>query len=967
MSTENYDPKVIEERWRDLWRQRGLFSADLEVADSKYYYLNMFPYPSGKLHAGHGRNYLLGDAIVRFLIMRGYNVFNPMGWDAFGLPAENAAIEQERHPRAWTWDNIREFKRQFRAWGVEYDWDREVATCEPDYYRWTQWLFLKLYEAGLAYRAQAKTNYCASCVTVLANEQVVNGHCERCGTRVDKRELTQWFFKITDYAQRLLDDLQELAWPQHVKKMQENWIGRSEGAEVMFRTEEGQDIPVFTTRPDTLWGATFMVLAPEHPLVDVVTDPEHMGSVNAYRDEAAAKSEMERAVADREKTGVFTGGYAVNPVNQERIPIWIADYVMMGYGSGAIMAVPAHDERDFAFAVKYGLPVVPVIAREDGRARSVVVERSVREGLVRRLEEEGISVEHSPGEGEARNLLVTLHGAHERRRYVRLVQEHLQPGGWCAVVGGAWAFVFPDGVRVLDTIQADREILKRCRGLTPEVGDSRSVAELLRNEPFYHDVLLHAEYGSMMHSGDLSGTDGSEAVSVTCRWLAEQGIGQATVSYRLRDWLISRQRYWGAPIPMIHCGSCGTVPVPEDELPVLLPDVPILGKQGLADVPSFVDTTCPRCGAPARRDTDTMDTFVDSAWYYLRYVSAGDDTQAFAPERANRWLPVDLYVGGVEHAILHLLYSRFITKALHDQGLVAFKEPFKRLFTQGMITYPAYRCATHHWIAPGDVVGDAQCPKCGQALDVALLAMSKSKKNVVSPDELIDTYGADAERLYTLFMGPPDRDIEWSEEGMRGSWRFLNRVWAIATTQVPRVRDVGEAPSLHELDRAGRELAQKLHSTVRKLTEEMEGRLGLNTCVAALMELTTVLGAYCQRGDADLRLIRVTLETLVLLMAPFTPFLSEELWHRLGKETSVLEAKWPDYDDEALAADTVEIPVQIDGKLRTRLRVPASTASDAQALEQIVLSDAAVSAKLEGRTVQRLIAVPGKLVSIVTQ
>ncbi len=836
--SEAYEPHRIEERWRDVWRERRLFSADMEAAETKYYYLNMFPYPSGKLHAGHGRNYILGDAIVRFLIMRGYNVLNPMGWDAFGLPAENAAIEQGRHPREWTWENIAEFKRQFRAWGVEYDWEREVATCEPDYYRWTQWLFLKLYEAGLAYRARAKTNYCMRCATVLANEQVVDGRCERCGCVVEKRELTQWFFRITAYAQQLLDDLEQLEWPEHVKKMQENWIGRSEGAEVVFRAEGGQEIPVFTTRPDTLWGATFMVLAPEHPLVESLTSTELWPEVEEYRRRAAGKTELERTVADREKTGVFTGAYAVNPANGQRIPIWVADYVMMGYGSGAIMAVPAHDERDHAFALEYGLPIVSVI-------------------------------------------------------------------------------------------DSDR--------------------------------------GTMINSGPLTGTPGEEAVDTVCRWLAEKGLGKATVSYRLRDWLISRQRYWGAPIPMVHCPVCGVVPVPEDELPVLLPEVSVPGKLGLSDVSEFVATCCPRCGGEAARDTDTMDTFVDSSWYYLRYVSANDDAQAFDPELANRWLPVDLYVGGVEHAILHLLYSRFITKALHAQGYVAFNEPFRRLFTQGMITYPAYRCPTHHWISPSAVGEGGLCPDCGEKLEVSLLAMSKSKKNVVSPDLLIDRYGADAERLYTLFMGPPDREIEWSEEGMRGAWRFLNRVWSLAAEQLPQVVEADSVPSLEELDPVGRQLLRDLHRTVKKLTDEFEGRLGLNTCVAALMEFSSSFGAYCQHAAADSRLMRQVWEWLVRMMAPFTPFFSEELWHRLGYTESVLEAGWPDYDPRALASDTVEIPVQIDGKVRARLQVPADMADDARALEQAALNHVAISARLEGRSVRRLIAVPRKMVSIVTQ
>jgi len=964
--TEPYRPQEIEERWRDLWRERGLFTADMGSAERKYYYLNMFPYPSGKLHAGHGRNYILGDSIVRFLIMRGYNVLNPMGWDAFGLPAENAAIEQGRHPREWTWENIAEFKRQFRAWGVEYDWDREVATCEPDYYKWTQWLFLKLYEAGLAYRQRAKTNYCPRCATVLANEQVVAGGCERCGTEVERRELTQWFFKITDYAQRLLDDLAQLEWPEHVKKMQENWIGRSEGAEVDFPGPGGRRIKVFTTRPDTLWGATFMVLAPEHPLVEEFTLPERRQEVEAYRQAAAGKTEMERTVADRRKTGVFTGAYAMNPVNGDYIPIWIADYVMMGYGSGAIMAVPAHDERDFAFALEYGLPVVPVIAQAEAEVRSVVFPGAVSGDLERRLVEEGFSFEIERSSDDRVTLLIRLAGDAQRRRYIDIIRECINPGRCVGLVGDQWSFVFSDGIRTLSSSQDDEEILELCRH-DPQAQGARTVAEMLSRIPFYREALQHSERGTMINSGALTGTSAEEAVDTVCRWLADKGLGRAAVSYRLRDWLISRQRYWGAPIPMVHCRACGVIPVSEEDLPVLLPEVSVPGRLGLADVPEFVATSCPRCGGEAERDTDTMDTFVDSSWYYLRYVSAGDESQAFDPKVANRWLPVDLYVGGVEHAILHLLYSRFITKALHDQGYLEFAEPFRRLFTQGMITYPAYRCPTHHWISPAEVGEDGRCPKCGGVLESALLAMSKSKRNVVSPDALIEAYGADAERLYTLFMGPPEREIEWSEEGMRGASRFLHRVWAVATEQISALDQPDGPPSLEEASTADKEVLEGLHRTVKKLTDELEGRLGLNTCVAALMQFHSTFAEYCQREEAHSGLVHHVLHRMCQLLAPFTPFISEELWHRLGNEGSVLEAGWPEYDPRALVSDTVEIPVQIDGKVRARLRVPAETAEDKQALQEAVMSNADVCARLEGRTVRRLIAVPRKMVSIVTQ
>jgi len=960
--TETYDPKVIEEKWRDFWREKGFFKANIENTERKFYYLNMFPYPSGKLHAGHGRNYILGDAITRFLIMRGWNVLNPMGWDAFGLPAENAAIEQGIHPREWTWRNIEEFKRQFRAWGVEYDWDREIATCEPDYYKWTQWLFLKLYEHGLAYRAKADVNYCPSCDTVLANEQVVGGRCERCGAEVERRELTQWFFKITAYAQRLLDDLEKLeGWPERVKLMQANWIGRSEGARVTFKSEQGDPIEVFTTRPDTLWGATFMVLAPEHPLVEKLTTPERRKEVDKYKEFAARQTEVERLSTEKEKTGVFIGAYAINPVNGAKIPIWISDYVLMTYGTGAIMAVPAHDERDFQFALKFGIPVIPVIAPSGGVAKSYLRKGAYEAGLPAALEEAGFSYEERDG-----GLYVTL-DERDRARYVALVQKHLRPGAWTEVIGAGWELVLPDSVLNVGSLEEERDALTRFKELDPAAAGARTVAEYLWGIEFYRDVLFHADYGTMINSGPFSGTPGEEAVKRTTEWLEERRIGKYAVNYRLRDWLISRQRYWGAPIPMVHCDRCGVVPVPEEELPVLLPDVPFIGKKGLAEIPEFVNTTCPRCGGPARRDTDTMDTFVDSAWYYLRYISPKDEERPFDPELVNKWLPVDLYVGGVEHAILHLLYSRFITKALYDMGYLAFDEPFARLFTQGMITYPAYWCPTHHWIPPSEVAEGNRCPHCGATLQVQVLAMSKSKKNVVSPDELIEKYGADTERLYTLFMGPPERDIEWSEEGVRGAWRFLTRLWGLVVEELPRIRDVREPPDPAGFDPRARELWRKLHATIKKVTEEFEGRLGMNTAIAALMELTNALSDYLSQGEPDPRLVRAVVRNLILLLSPFTPFICEELWSRLGEGKSVLETPWPEYDEAALAAGEVEIPVQINGKVRVRLKLPSTVASDQKALEEAVLADPTVKARLAGKEIRRVIAVPGKLVSIVVK
>ncbi len=851
MTGEPYDPQVIEARWRDFWRERGYFRADIARPGNKFYYLNMFPYPSGYLHVGHGRNYIIGDAISRFLLMRGYNVLNPMGWDAFGLPAENAAIERGIHPREWTLQNIAYAKDQFRAWGIEYDWDREVTTCFPDYYRWTQWLFLKLYESGLAYKKRASVNYCPNCKTVLANEQVVGGECERCGTPPVPKDLDQWFFRITAYADRLLDGLAGLDWPDHVKKMQENWIGRSEGAVITFRSAGGEPIEVFTTRPDTLWGATFLVLAPEHPLVDALTAPERREEVDRYRHAAARATEVERTSTARPKTGLFLGSHATNPATGEPIPIWIADYVMPTYGTGAVMAVPAHDERDFQFARAYGLPVRVVIAAPDGSV---------------------------PAPDELQAALV--------------------------------------------------------------------------------------EPGTMVASGPLTGTPAAEAIARTIAYLEGQGIGRRAVVYRLRDWLISRQRYWGAPIPIVYCDRCGIVPVPEAELPVLLPDVPFIGKMGLADIPGYADTACPRCGGEAKRDTDTMDTFVDSSWYYLRFISPHAEEVPFVVADVNRWLPVDYYVGGVEHAILHLLYARFITKALHDLGYVAIEEPFRRLFTQGMVCHTAYRCPDHGWLYPREAA-QLRCPQCAKPVETAYFSMSKSKKNVVEPAEIIARYGADTERLYTLFMGPPDRDIEWSEDGIRGAWRFLNRLWNLVVGELPRISALRQDPDPSRFDPTAVALWQKLHATVKKVTEEFAERLGLNTAIAAIMELVNELSGYVERPDADLSLVRRVIRDGVLLLSPFTPFVAEEIWHRLGEERPVLETPWPAYDPAALAGGEVEIPVQINGKVRARLRLTMRDAADPEALKAAALSAVPVQERLQGHEVQRVIAVPGKLVSIV--
>jgi len=827
-----YDFKKIERKWRDFWRKEGFFVADIHDTTKKFYYLNMFPYPSGTMHVGHGRNYIIGDAYTRFLLMRGYNVLNPMGFDAFGLPAENAAIEHGIHPKDWTYENIKHFKEQFRQWGIEYDWDREVITCDPQYYKWTQWLFLKLYEHGLAYRAESFANWCPGCETVLANEQVINGRCERCHSLVSKKKLTQWFLKITAYAERLLQDLEKLKhWPERVKKMQQNWIGKSYGVEAEFKiADSNQMLRIFTTRPDTIFGATFMALAPEHPFVDEVM-PTLDKKLIKLVEEMRRESEIIRGAVDVEKVGIFTGRYAVNPVSGERIPIYIANYVLMEYGTGAIMGVPAHDRRDFDFAKKYNLPMRKVIESEAACA--------------------------------------------------------MQPS---------------------------------C--------------------PHFSDPQAYEGKGYLVNSGEFNGLTSDEAFECIGKFLEARGLGGFAVKYKLRDWLISRQRYWGAPIPIIYCPGCGIVPVPEEDLPVLLPEVEFIGKKGLAEIPEFIRTKCPKCGAEAKRDTDTMDTFIDSAWYYLRYISPHDAEKPFDRELVNNWLPVDQYVGGVEHAILHLMYSRFFTKALKDMGYLSFDEPFKRLFTQGMIYYKGAK-------------------------------MSKSKGNVVSPEEIIENYGADTERLYTLFMGPPEKDIEWSDEGVRGSFRFLNRVWNLVNrfSDVVRSEEAVEIKT-EELSERDKKLWRKLHITIKSVTEDIEG-FHFNTAVSAIMELVNELYDYTDNSrrskspKSQVALLKRSIEDLILMLSPFAPFIAEELWHKLGHEEAVLENSWPKYVEAALVVEEKEIIIQINGKVRARMTVPASLSYNEKELEKRALQQERVQKELNSKQLEKIIVVPGRLVNLV--
>ena len=835
---EQYPFNKIESKWQAYWKRQKLFQTELTDDVDSYYCLMMFPYPSGTLHVGHGRNYILGDAVARYKKMRGYNVLSPMGWDAFGLPAENAAIKAGIHPRTSTCENIAIAKSQLDAWGCCYDWSREVTSCESTYYRWTQWLFLQLYEEGLATKAEAPVNWCPSCGTVLANEQVVDGACERCESTVEKKHLSQWFFKITKYAQRLLDDLDKLSgWPERVKRMQRNWIGRSEGIRVDFKlvgrkdgqADQSDVISCFTTRVDTIFGCTYMVLAPEHPeLLQLVRGLPEEDAVLAFVHSVAAMSSIDRTADHIEKQGVFVGRHVVNPYSGEILPLWVADYVLMDYGTGAVMAVPAHDTRDWAFAKKYGLPIRISIQNEEGNLR------------VENMEE------------------------------------------------------------------------------------------------------AYVEDGPVVDSGPFTGQNNRVVIPAMTAYAQEQGFGAPQIHFRLRDWLISRQRYWGAPIPIIYCDVCGTVPVPAEDLPVILPDdveFTPTGESPLLNHEGFMNVACPTCGAPSRRESDTMDTFVDSSWYFLRYLSSDDDHQAFDSELCNRWLPVDQYIGGIEHAILHLLYARFFTKALHDMGLIEFDEPFAQLFTQGMI-----------------------CKKSN--VDGQLYKMSKSKGNVVSPNELIRAYGADTSRLYTLFIGPPEKDAEWNDRGVEGSFRFMRRVWRRVYLKREILRSArGVAPSIPDMDKPERDLYRKVHESIRRITYDLDGAFHFNTAVAQIMELMNAIeDVELSEESSDMcKSVHLeAMESVLLLLSPFAPHIAEELWQELGHEPSILQAAWPTVKEAALHRDHLTMVVQVNGKVRGRIDVAAETDDDT--IESLAKEN--VSDHLQGKTVRKTIVVPGKLVNI---
>jgi len=821
---ERYNFSEIEKKWQNYWEENHSFKTVEDESKEKYYCLEMFPYPSGKLHMGHVRNYSIGDVVARFKKMDGYNVLHPMGWDSFGLPAENAAIKHGTHPSEWTWNNMAEMRAQLKELGLAYDWDREVATCHEDYYRWMQWIFIQFYKKGLAYKKENPVNWCPDCQTVLANEQVVDGCCERCKSPVGKKNLSQWYLKITDYADRLLDNLETLdGWPNKVKIMQKNWIGKSVGAEVDF-TIKGDDrkLRIFTTRCDTLFGVTYMVLAPEHPYVlSLVEGTEYEAAVKEYIDKVEHMNDIERTSTTNEKTGVFIGKYAVNPLNGKEVPIFISDYVLMGYGTGAIMAVPAHDQRDFDFAKKFGLDIIPVV---------------------------------DPGNDE-----VDLYDLKE-------------------------AFV--------------------------------------------------AE-GTMINSGEFDGMNNMEAIEKVIEHLEKTGIGTKSVNYRLRDWLISRQRYWGTPIPMIYCEHCGWVPEKEENLPVLLPtDVEFTGKgeSPLTTSATFGNTTCPVCGAPAKREMDTMDTFLDSSWYFLRYTDPKNSEAAWDPKKANYWMNVDQYIGGVEHAILHLMYARFFNMFFYDLGLVKTEEPFKNLLTQGMVN------------------------KDGKK-------MSKSIGNVVSPEEIIKTYGADTARLFILFAAPPDRELDWSDAGVEGSYRFLNRVYRLVYEVTEKYPEI---PATYTVEgSADKSLNYMLNAAIKKVSEDVGGKFSFNTAISSIMELVNEMYKYKEGENVNVGLLGKAVKDLILILSPFTPHICEEMWHHIGQTESVTEMSWPEFDPSALVKDEVEIVVQINGKLKDKLSVPNNM--DKAELEKVAMDSEKVQALLEGKTVVKVVVVPNKLLNIVVK
>ena len=822
-----YNFKEIEEKWQKKWEDDKAFKIEQNMDKEKYYVLEMFPYPSGNLHMGHVRNYSIGDVVARFKKMNGYNVLHPMGWDSFGLPAENAAIKHGVLPKDWTWANIDNMRKQLKQLGISYDWEREVATCHEDYYKWTQWIFAQLYKKGLAYKKKSSVNWCPSCSTVLANEQVVNGRCERCKEKVGKKELSQWFFKITDYAERLLNDIDTLdGWPERVKAMQKNWIGQSFGVEVSFKLENSDKcLNVYTTRPDTIFGVTYVVMAPEHPMVEeLIKGEETEKDCREFINKMQYLNEIERTSTETPKEGVFTGKYVINPLNGDRVPVYLANYVLADYGTGVVMAVPAHDQRDFMFSKKYNLPIKVVIDKKDEKL------------------------------------------------------------------------------------------------------DAKKMTES------FEDV------GILVNSKHFDGTKSDIAKEKIIDYIEEQGYGKRKTNYRLRDWLISRQRYWGAPIPVVYCPDCGIVLVDEKDLPVKLPqNVQFTGegKSPLASCEEFKNTTCPKCGKPATREVDTMDTFVCSSWYYLRYTDPHNDKAPFSKEMADYWAPIDQYIGGVEHAILHLLYSRFLMKVFYDLGYVSFKEPFKKLLTQGMVLKDGSK-------------------------------MSKSVGNVVSPEEIIEKFGADTARLFILFTAPPEKELEWNDKGVEGAYRFINRVFRLVDELMYVFNENEEAQVVESSD--DKELKYMLNVTIKRVTEDVGERFNLNTAISAVMELVNYMYQYKDKVEKDNRnnaLLRETIEKLILILAPYIPHTTEELWQAIGKEGSVHNNLWPKYDNAWTVKDEVEIVVQINGKIKEKLVVSLDMTKDE--IQKLALENERIKNLIEGKTVVKVIVVPKKLVNIVVK
>lgn len=829
MLEEKYAPHAIEAKWQKYWEEHKSFKVEMDKDKPKSYVLEMFPYPSGNLHMGHVRNYSIGDVVARFRTMKGFNVLHPMGWDSFGMPAENAAIKHNIPPKKWTLENIANMTRQQKALGLSYDWDREVTTCKEDYYKWTQWFFELFYKRGLAVKKKSAVNWCDTCNTVLANEQVIDGKCWRCDSVVEKKDLEQWFFKITDYADELLKDLDLLeGWPERVKTMQRNWIGRSEGLEFSFDIPElNEKVAVYTTRPDTAFGVTYVVLAAEHPLVEkICANNPKAAEIKAFCDKVRNQSDIERTSSESEKEGIFTGVYAINPFTGKKVQIWITNYVLYDYGTGAVMGVPTHDSRDWMFADKYGLEKIVVINPKDKELK-----------------------------------LEDMTDAYEEK----------------------------EGVLV--------------------------------NSGKFTGMEMHAGMQAIMDEAE------------------KMGIGSRHVNYRLRDWLISRQRYWGAPIPIIYCPHCGEVLVPEDQLPVRLPedvDFHAGSVSPLATSESFVNCTCPKCGAPAKRETDTMDTFLCSSWYYLRYTDPKNDKAPFAKELNQYWGPVDQYIGGIEHAILHLLYSRFFLKVLRDAGLVDYDEPFANLLTQGMVIKDGAK-------------------------------MSKSLGNVVSPEEILEKYGADTARLFIMFAAPPERELEWSDQGVEGSFRFLNRVWRIVYNYLPQLEQKVTSYDAAALTEADKDLRRVVHSSIKKVTSDIDKRFNFNTAISTMMELVNALYAYKEaKQEANAGLIYEAVSSLLKMLAPFVPHITEELWRgAIDADSSVHQQKWPEYCEDALKVDNVEIVLQVNGKVRGRLTVPS--AATKEELEKIALADANIQTHIGDAQVKKIICVPGRLVNIVAK